>query len=838
MRMKGMLKKTLSLVLVFVMAAGMTACGGGGDSEVNAAAKEHVFRSEDVNLDVDISLTQEIRSVCKVEERLYMYTVSYTENGLESYLLSTAMDGSDVKVIPVESLNIERTYNDPVIDYPVAMPEARDDVPETEAAEDETGEEPVEDTELPADTDGDIPADDSEKYLGDMGMVSRDGYVSNMVSDGKLLYLLYDEYYNDYRDQNNPVYEENYYLVAVDTEGNELWRQSLGRNGSDSMGYVYVSSIMGTEDGVLCNIQNDNGSSYALYGDDGTKKEEFTLDIQESGNLYLNGKGDLYLQYWGEVDGNYQQKIQKLDIGTKTLSEPLNIPGMSSYSLNVCRNVYGGDYDLYVYDTIAVYGYNEGDQDKTEILNFIDSDIDSSYMNQLVIVNDTQMLMMGMDYTANDYMGAFVFSRLSKVDPADVKDKVVLKLACYGNLYEVRSKVIDFNKTNEEYRIQITDYSSYSEDGDWNAGITRLNSDIVSGNVPDILYLNSSMPVSSYISKGLFADLYPFIDKDPDMNREDFFSNILEAFSVDGKLYQLVPSFNVMTVVGKSRYVGEKMGWTVDDMIALVDSMPEDMDIFDDIVRTDFLYMVLNQSGTQFMDWKTGECHFDSDEFVKLLEFCRRFPAEYDSSRYEDENFWMTYDSRFREDRTLLSTLYLNYFRQYQRMKYGSFGEDITMVGFPCQEGNGASISYDTAIAMSAKSKNQDGAWSFMRQYLLEDYQSQISYGWPLSLSRVETLKQEAMQRPYWLDENGEKVEYDDTYWINEQDIVIPPMNQEEVDTVMELLTSVTQLSTYDENLNNIVYEEAEAYFSGQKSAQEVASIIQSRASIYVSENR
>ena len=36
--------------------------------------------------------------------------------------------------------------------------------------------------------------------------------------------------------------------------------------------------------------------------------------------------------------------------------------------------------------------------------------------------------------------------------------------------------------------------------------------------------------------------------------------------------------------------------------------------------------------------------------------------------------------------------------------------------------------------------------------------------------------------------------------------------------------------------LMNIIYEESEAYFTGQKTAKDVAGSIQSRASIYVSE--
>ena len=42
----------------------------------------------------------------------------------------------------------------------------------------------------------------------------------------------------------------------------------------------------------------------------------------------------------------------------------------------------------------------------------------------------------------------------------------------------------------------------------------------------------------------------------------------------------------------------------------------------------------------------------------------------------------------------------------------------------------------------------------------------------------------------------------------------------------------------YDESIISIVTEQAAAYFSGQKSAQEVAKLIQSKASIYINEQK
>ena len=52
------------------------------------------------------------------------------------------------------------------------------------------------------------------------------------------------------------------------------------------------------------------------------------------------------------------------------------------------------------------------------------------------------------------------------------------------------------------------------------------------------------------------------------------------------------------------------------------------------------------------------------------------------------------------------------------------------------------------------------------------------------------------------------------------------------------MVYNATTEATYDEQLMNIITEDAEYYFNGEKSAQEIAGIIQSRAQLYIDENR
>ena len=119
----------------------------------------------------------------------------------------------------------------------------------------------------------------------------------------------------------------------------------------------------------------------------------------------------------------------------------------------------------------------------------------------------------------------------------------------------------------------------------------------------------------------------------------------------------------------------------------------------------------------------------------------------------------------------------------------------------------------------------------------MDEYQSDI-YGFPVSVKHLEESAKKAREKNYYEDENGERVEYDDMYYIGDMEIVIEPMTEQETKELMDELYGFTQIFRYDDALNQIITEEAAAYFAGQKTAKDVADIIQSRAQIYVNETR
>ena len=129
-----------------------------------------------------------------------------------------------------------------------------------------------------------------------------------------------------------------------------------------------------------------------------------------------------------------------------------------------------------------------------------------------------------------------------------------------------------FNRNNSEYRIEVTDYSQFNDyssgnEEDWNAGITRLQTEIIAGEVPDILDI-SLLSADRLGTKGILEDLYPYLEADPELNLTDLNEHVLQAFEENGHLYQTVGNFYVLTTAGLSNVVGDQIGWNMDEFNA------------------------------------------------------------------------------------------------------------------------------------------------------------------------------------------------------------------------------------------------------------------------------
>ena len=425
-------------------------------------------------------------------------------------------------------------------------------------------------------------------------------------------------------------------------------------------------------------------------------------------------------------------------------------------------------------------------------------------------------------------------SFLEKVPPEEVVDKIIITMGMVYTDYEIRSKVIAFNKASDKYRIRMIEYYEYNNEADWNAGQKMFNNDIITSNAPDIIVINSGMPVDSFMDKGVFLNLNPYIESDPDVNKEDMAPNVLALGSRGDDTYILTGAFTISTMAMKKSLVPNGETITLAELRQL--EQKYGTLAFRDATRNDVLYYAMEMNYSEFLDLKTGKCDFNTPAFYELLEYAKQYPEEIDWESMDD-NYWMESETAIRDNKALLSYYTVGYFNNMAWTEQGVFGEDVALVGFPGSAGNTGAIYPYFQMAISNDCEHPEEAWQFMRQFYTYEGQKEIDYGAPLNLKVMDERLEQAQQRPYWIDDDGNKVEYDETYWIGDQEIIIQPLSAERAQELKEYTLSVDKLYYYDSSISDIIAEEAAPFFAGQKTAEQAADIIQSRVQIYVNEN-
>ena len=633
-----------------------------------------------------------------------------------------------------------------------------------------------------------------------------------------------------------PVYEDTYYdEPEVEEYSTPYYGRIIDESGNDTL--VDLTEFYGSWASVLYVgnnqfIMSSDGETI-LFDEDLNYVRRTSSDEEYYNNLISLRDGTYAVSRWDE---NGELSYAKFDTNTLKAGEKIEVP-FDPWRYNVIEAK--GKYDMYLSDGKYLYGWNIGDPEITPIVNFLNSDIYNNYYDRLQQLDDQTIIASYYDWYSND-ASPFKIAKLTKVAPEDVKDKKNITLGCLYLDSNIHKSIIDFNKSNDEYRIAIVDYSQYYTDEDWDAGTRKFNQDIASGNAPDVI-ISNSLSVHNYMEKGLFLDLTDRLKNDPDIDYDDIFPNLIEATSYKGKVYMISPWFSMQTVTGKKSVLGDRTGWTIDEMLEFKDSLPAGEELFALQDRYSLLYGVLGSNYDEFIGTGNGKCNFDSEEFIKILEFVKTVPTSEDlQSLYSSEDFWMTYDLMWRDDKTALNETYLYSAESYQRLLRGTFMEDVAFVGYPSSDRSGAGLYIDQLFAINSKTKDADAAWDVVKcLYSSMDQVSGPYYGlgFPASMKEFDEMCADRMKEHKETDEYGYTYNYD-TIYIGNEELVMKPLTQDEIDKLKDYILSVDKLIYTDDEIINIVMEEADPFFAGQKTAEEVAGIIQSRVSIYINEKK
>ena len=410
----------------------------------------------------------------------------------------------------------------------------------------------------------------------------------------------------------------------------------------------------------------------------------------------------------------------------------------------------------------------------------------------------------------------------------------------YANLRESgpdREAIDEFNRTHTDVQIEVRDYLDANGQGDK----TRLLAELISGKGPDIIDMGRNvdatttlLPYRRMAQGGYLEDLWPYIENDPELGRGAVLEPPLKAAEVNGGLYIAFPAVWINTLTGAESIVGDRNSWTLKDLQEAFASMPADSTILScDSDRNDAFVYIACMCLDNYVDWETGQCNFDNENFRSLIEFVRSFPEKTPFHQIEPTDYNAMLEAnresleRFYGGQQMLKQEMIGRLQDVQRLD-SIFGGKASFVGYPVEDGSvGSCFSIaGRSLAMSSACRNKEAAWDFLRQTFLPKGSKEVFGPIPINLHDYERSKACDVSTTI---SNVLGPDYD---------YVIRAATKDERQRYESLLNSIDKIDLCDKTIFDIVQEFAGSYFAGDKTLDETIQLIQNRVTLYVNEQR
>ena len=646
--------------------------------------------------------------------------------------------------------------------------------------------------------------------------------------------------------QETPDDENSYIWSAVhfDSSGTHLKTVRLDFSGSDvDTTQLSLHNLVLDDAGHM--ICADYYDGIYLFDETGKLLKTLSQD-GKYGNLVTLAEGMSGLLSYASSGG---MDFQTIDNTTLDWAETQTLP---IYTWDVFEDPNGGGF--YYFDSGDIYRYDFETQQQTKVLSLLDCDLDATELTSLS-VQENGVLQVLLNTQGSGVDSVYSLYTLQPVDPSTLPEKTVLTLATLSLSQELRQQIAKFNRENTAYRIEVLDYSQYNEviaspgsyTEDSSSAITKLNTELLSGNLPDLIDVSGGeLPVAQYAVKGFLEDLMPFLSADSALSSDMLNQNVLDALKMDGKLYQMPTSFSVIGAAGKREIVGGYDAWTLDAMRDAMTKLSPDATIFNvDYTKDTVVYACLASSLDQFIDWESGKCSFDSDTFRAFLEFADSFPATFDTTNFDFDEYLSDYRRVGQKMQLLANISFSGFDNIYYQLE--AMGNDADFVGYPGATGGyGCGFMPNGTICMTTACKDKDVAWGFIRSLLSEDAQMQQT-AFPILNSAFDKQAEQAMLQEYVTDENGDPVLDADgnpiriikyTIGFFSETVDVYAVTPEQYQIVRDLIDSTHSLYSFDQNILDIVASECSAFFAGAKSMDETVAMIQNRVSLYLAEQK
>lgn len=358
---------------------------------------------------------------------------------------------------------------------------------------------------------------------------------------------------------------------------------------------------------------------------------------------------------------------------------------------------------------------------------------------------------------------------------------------------------------------------------------TRTMAELASGQGPELMIVSKD-DMHILAEKGALMDMSELIPEDI---QEQLFPGVRQIGTVDGQWVGITDSVFCHTLMTADSLWSED-DWTVSEMLDLADSRDDWGDwilsFFDTKPNYNWLFewgFATSIGDSPFLDLENGISYFNGEEFIRALEFCKKYGQPNNAVVEDYEELY----HMLLEEKSLAQVVYLYDGLHSFSKKMASY-ENCHMVGYPGETGSGNYMYADTFLVVNADAEHVDAIRDYIT-YLL-DYETQLVNSTPV---RRDALRDQVgddpnfYPAPYTLAKSLFHEGYDP--WPLED---LKPDGTTYLEEYLDFMESCEAVPYCPDAIINIVKEEIDAYFTGNRSAKDTADIIHRRVQNYLDE--
>lgn len=372
--------------------------------------------------------------------------------------------------------------------------------------------------------------------------------------------------------------------------------------------------------------------------------------------------------------------------------------------------------------------------------------------------------------------------------------------------------------------------------------VTAMNTQLMSGQGSDIILLNN-LPYEAYADKNLLVDIGDMMESDENFDSSNYYQNILEALKYKGNLYCLPVSFSINMMVAdknlleNSQVTIDDSTWNWNEFIQTAEEIindnknGENQELYalagmDEKMLITYL---VKENYSKMVDLEKKEANFTGQEFLDLLNLSKYLIDTKMVNTDTSQDKMMDLASR---GKLAFNLTPLKGFWDLQVAK-NTFGGEVQFLKTPGNEGN-LLFSVNSMYGITNSSANKELAWEFLKLLVSEEMMSQRTLlGMPLNRSVIPEIAQDLVQASQ---KGGGHIVMKNSNASQAQSITPQPPTQEDIDFVDSLLGKANIYNGTDQKIISIVQEETTAFYTGQKTAEMTAQMIQDRVSTYLNE--